>query len=456
MNIRNKIQVFSLVWLVLILCITNVSIYWLFYKQMTDQEIGRLQQQAQNIAQTLHATVNQVDPADFLQAYLTPIGMIRVVNAEGHAVLTAAKDVKFGGLKPAYSDAEVYRLEEKDGVLYAIAQVPVIWKDGTVVSLEMTNSLAGTQETMSMLLVVLVLASLFVLLPALFAGRMLGNIIVGPIQSMMLTMEEIQKRGVFKKLNLPPPSKDELYQLGNTFNKMIDILHQNFTKQQQFVSDASHELKTPLTVIEGYATMLKRWGMKEPDMLEEAVDAIYAEAVRMKTMTQQMLMLANPDEKSELALQEVDLVKLSEETSKWMKRTYEHPITVHVREEQVLVCVDEQKIKQLLVILLDNALTYSSKPIQIEIEQQPRAVKISVIDQGVGIPAEDLPHIFDRFYRVDKARARETGGTGLGLSIAKRIVDAHGGEINVLSEEGRGTTFMVTLPKEVQISGVSQ
>jgi hypothetical protein len=211
-----------------------------------------------------------------------------------------------------------------------------------------------------------------------------------------------------------------------------------------------------LTVIEGYATMLKRWGMKEPDMLEEAVDAIYAEAVRMKTMTQQMLMLANPDEKSELTLQEVDLVKLSEETSKWMKRTYEHPITVHVREEQVLVCVDEQKIKQLLVILLDNALTYSSKPIQIEIEQQQRAVKISVIDQGVGIPAGDLPHIFDRFYRVDKARARETGGTGLGLSIAKRIVDAHGGEINVLSEEGRGTTFMVTLPKEVQISGVSQ
>jgi signal transduction histidine kinase len=139
-----------------------------------------------------------------------------------------------------------------------------------------------------------------------------------------------------------------------------------------------------------------------------------------------------------------------------MKRTYEHPITVHVQEAEVLVSADEQKIKQLLVILLDNALTYSSKPIRIEITEQQRDVTISVIDHGVGIPAEDLPHIFDRFYRVDKARARETGGTGLGLSIAKRIVDAHGGEIDVLSIDGEGTTFIVTLPKSMSLSGVGQ
>lgn len=454
MKIRSKIHLFSTVWLVLILCITDISIYWLFYKEMTDQEMERLQQQARTITQTLHSTVNQVEPADLLQAYLTPIGMIRVVNAQGRAVLTAAKDMTFGGLEPVYSDAETYRLEEKDGMAYAIAQVPVIWKDGTIVSLEMTSSLADVQETMKMLLVVLVFASLFVLLPAFLAGRMLGNIILGPIHSMRLTMEEIQKRGVFKKLELRHQSKDELDQLGNTFNRMIDILHQNFTKQQQFVSDASHELKTPLTVIEGYATMLKRWGMKKPDLLEESVDAIYAEAVRMKKMTKQMLMLANPDEKSELAVQTVDLVRLCEETGKWMKRTYEHAITVHAQEAHVQVCADEQKIKQLLVILLDNALTYSSKPIRIEISEQSAEVMISVVDHGVGIPAEDLPHIFDRFYRVDKARARETGGTGLGLSIAKRIVDAHGGNIDVHSVEGEGTTFTVTLPKAMSLVGV--
>ncbi|HZG79191.1 MAG TPA: sensor histidine kinase, partial [Brevibacillus sp.] len=122
----------------------------------------------------------------------------------------------------------------------------------------------------------------------------------------------------------------------------------------------------------------------------------------------------------------------------------------------IRVHADESKLKQLLVILLDNALSYSSEPIRIEITERSGAVNISVVDHGVGIPKEDLPHIFDRFYRVDKARARETGGAGLGLSIAKRIVDAHGGTIDVWSEIGKGTTFTVSFPKTIRATGGEQ
>lgn len=457
MNIRNKIHLFSTVWLILIVCIINTSIYWLFHKQMMDQELERIQLQAENITETLHSSANQVEPADMLQAFLTPLGMIRVINEESRPILTATKDVAFRDLPPQYSESEAYRIVELDGVAYAMAQMPVIWKDGRIVSLEVTTSLADTQETMRMLRVVLLIASLVVLLPSFFAGRLLGKVILGPIHSMIQTMEEIQNRGVFKKLDLQQhPSKDELYQLGNTFNRMIDILHQNFIKQQQFVSDASHELKTPLTVIEGYATMLKRWGMKKPEVLEESVDAIYAEAVRMKKMTRHMLMLANPHEESLLSIQEVGLVQLSEETAKWMRRTYDQQISVHAPATEIRIQADEQKLKQLLVILLDNALTYSSEPIRIEITKQNGEAALSVVDRGVGIPTEDLPHIFDRFYRVDKARARETGGSGLGLSIAKRIVDAHGGRIDVFSEEGKGTTFTVTFSISKPAAGEEQ
>lgn len=456
MNIRNKIHLFSTVWLVLIVCIINTSIYWLFHKQMTDQELERLQLQARNIAERLHSSANQVEPAELLQAFLAPIGMLRVVNEESRPIITAAKDMKFGDLPPSYSASETYRITEQDGVAYAIAQMPIIWKDGSVVSLEVTTSLADVQETMRMLRVVLIIASLVVLLPSFLAGRVLGKVILGPIHSMIRTMEEIQKRGIFKKLDVQHQSKDELYQLGNTFNKMIDILQLNFDKQQQFVSDASHELKTPLTVIEGYATMLKRWGMKKPEVLEEAVEAIYAEAVRMKKMTRQMLTLANPHEESLLTIQEVDLVALSEETSKWMKRTYDQQITVHAKASDIRVHADESKLKQLLVILLDNALSYSSEPIRIELTEQSGAVSISVIDRGIGIPKEDLPHIFDRFYRIDKARARETGGAGLGLSIAKRIVGAHGGTIDVTSEVGKGTAFTVSFPTSIRATGGEQ
>lgn len=450
MNIRNKIHLFSTVWLVLILFLINASIYWLFYKQMTDLELERLHVQTEKIAETLHAADPLMEPSDLLQAFLGPVGMIRIVNAESRAVITATKDMMYGNWPPAYSAQETYQISKRDGVLYAIAQIPMINRDGNVMSLEVTASLLEVQETMSTLFVVLLVASIVVLLPSFLAGRMLGNIIVGPINSLILTMEEIQSKGTFKKLELTNRSKDELYQMGNTFNRMMDILHQNFVKQQQFVSDASHELKTPLTVIEGYATMLKRWGMKKPELLEESVDAIYAEAVRMKKMTKQMLMLANPDEESNLVIQDVDVVQLCAETSKWMRRTYEQQITVHTPAEGVRLRADEQKLKQVLFILLDNALTYSTELIRIEITERQDAVSIAVIDKGVGIPPEDMSHIFDRFYRVDKARARDTGGTGLGLSIAKRIVDVHKGHLDVESVVGEGTRFTVTLPKSLR------
>jgi hypothetical protein len=172
MKIRHKIHLFTTVWLVLIVCVINTSIYWLFYKLTTDRELERLQLQAETIAETMHATLaNEIEPEELLQAYVTPIGMIRVVNGESRAILTAVKEVSFRNLQPAYSDSETYRLVEQDGVTYAVAQIPMIWSDGSVVSLEVTTSLADTQETMGLLLVVLLVASLVVLLPSFFCRQ---------------------------------------------------------------------------------------------------------------------------------------------------------------------------------------------------------------------------------------------------------------------------------------------
>jgi two-component system, OmpR family, sensor histidine kinase ArlS len=293
---------------------------------------------------------------------------------------------------------------------------------------------------------VLTVAILIVLIPSYLAGRMLSDIILKPINSMIETMEEIQRKSIFKKIELKSQSKDELYKLGSTFNKMMDILAKNFEKQQQFVSDASHELKTPLTVIESNASMLKRWGMKDQALLEESVDAIYSEAVRMQELTKQMLMLANHDGEWNLDIKKVDFVLLSKETSKLMKNAYGQHISVSSPFDRVIGNADRQKMKQLLFILLDNAFKYSTSPIELNVGYEKNHVFFTVEDYGIGIPEEDMAHIFDRFYRVDKARNRGTGGTGLGLSIAKEIVDSHGGSINVVSKEGEGTKFTVTLP----------
>lgn len=447
MNIRNKIHLFSTVWLLLISLVINTSIYFLFYKITTNDKLNHVRLQAETTAAAVKSATSHTNVSDILKARLPLDGMIRIVNEDSHSIITITKETKFTELTPTFKNSQSVELKPINKIQYAIASFPIIWSDGSIVMLEVTESLASTYDSLKILKLVLTVASLVVLIPSFLAGRMLSNIILKPINSMIETMEEIQRKCIFKRIELKTQSKDELYKLGSTFNKMMDILAKNFEKQQQFVSDASHELKTPLTIIESYASMLKRWGMNNHDLLEESVEAIYSEAVRMQEMTKQMLMLANHDAEWNLDIQEVNLVSLSKETSKLLKNVYDQNISVYARYDRVIASADEQKMKQLLFILLDNALKYSTSSIELHVGYENDHIFLTVKDHGIGIPKEDIPHIFDRFYRVDKARNRETGGAGLGLAIAKRIVDSHRGNIDVVSKEGEGTSFTVTLPK---------
>ncbi|WP_100401849.1 ATP-binding protein [Bacillus sp. FJAT-42315] len=451
MKIKNKIYLFSTVTLLIILLIINSSIYWLFAKVTTDGEIDRLKREALHITDGLNQEgVEKIDPATLLQPYLPTNGMLRIIDADSRAIVTQEADGNepMPRTEPRFERKATEGQFEAKGMEYGFVKVPVIWTDGRVMTLEVTESFAGLQRNLNMLKNVLFLASLFVLIPAFFAGRMLSNLILRPVNSMIQTMEDIQVRGIFKKIPLEHQSKDELYKMGNTFNKMMGLLQQNFEKQQQFVSDASHELKTPLTVIESYAKLLKRWGTKKPDVLEESVEAIHSEAVRMKAMTNQMLMLANNSAEWNLDIQRINLVNVCQTAADQLTHAYGRTFQLVSNEESVIVSADEQKIKQVLVVLLDNAMKYSSDAIEIDVGIDQERVFFSVKDSGMGIPKEDLSQVFDRFFRVDKARNRETGGTGLGLSIAKRIVDAHEGEMQLESEEGKWTKVTVLLPNE--------
>ncbi|MEN1935914.1 HAMP domain-containing histidine kinase [Paenibacillus sp. 102] len=449
MKINNKIHLFSTVWLLLILLIINSSIYFLFYKVTTSGELDRLKREALHITEGLNEETSQkIDPVNLFQPYLPSNGMIRIINQNSKPIVRQEVDSKrpIPALETKFERKESEGIYERNGKKYAYVKVPVIWNDGKIVTLEVTESLNSLQKNLKMLQNVLIIASFFVLIPAFFAGRMLSNLILKPVNSMIQTMEHIQERGIFKKISLEKQSKDELYKMGNTFNKMIDLLQQNFEKQQQFVSDASHELKTPLTVIESYAKLLKRWGMKKQDVLEESVEAIYSEAVRMKGMTNQMLLLANNSAEWNLEIKESNLVRVCHGTAEQLENAYNRTFRVITQEETILVRIDEQKIKQVLVVLLDNAMKYSSDTIDIIVGTQDNQVFFAIQDYGIGIPKEDMDKVFDRFFRVDKARSRETGGTGLGLSIAKQIVDAHEGIIQLESEEGEWTKITVYLP----------
>jgi signal transduction histidine kinase len=331
--------------------------------------------------------------------------------------------------------------------------MPIILQDGSVANLQITKSMETATNILSILRLVLTLVTLLALIPVFISSRFLSNFITRPVTSMIKTMTEIRKSGTFKTIKLEGNSKDELFQMGQTFNHMIELLEMNFEKQEQFVSNASHELKTPLTIIVSYTSLLKRRGLKEPQLFTESIEAIHSEALRMKEMTEQLLMLARHHEQWNIELNQVNLNQLLNQTVSVFKNAYNRDIKFAVvNEAPLLIETDEKKLKQLLFIFLDNARKYSDESILVELGKEKDEIYIKIIDHGIGIQESELPKVFDRFYRVDKARSRKQGGSGLGLSIAKEIADAIGIEVQLDSEAGIGTTATLLIKRFEKLS----
>ena len=344
---------------------------------------------------------------------------------------------------------EFYQQEERkifdyNGIPHSFVSIPYIRENGEIVDLQYTESLSSTHHHLQILKIVLIAVTLLAAIPVFLSSRVLGNFISRPISSMIETMSEIRRSGQYKSIDLPEESKDELYQMGETFNKMIHQLELNYEKQEQFVSNASHELKTPLTVIESYSSLLKRRGKDRPDIFDESVEAIQSEASRMKELTEQLLILARHDEQWNVKEETFSLKTIMEQSIRSFQTAFHRDIESHIQDD-VMVVSDQQKLKQLLYIFLDNAYKYSDHSITVKMKAKDDKAMISISDQGVGIPKSDLENIFDRFYRVDKARTRKTGGFGLGLSLARELADALDIHLEIESKEGIGTTIYLTL-----------
>jgi signal transduction histidine kinase len=245
----------------------------------------------------------------------------------------------------------------------------------------------------------------------------------------------------------------ELKGLADAINTMLDRVHESYRQQSQFVSDASHELRTPISVIEGYASILDRWGKNDEKTLLESIDAIKGESSHMKDLVEHLLFLARGDNETiKIQWQMLDIVSLAEEVFRGAQVVSSHHqwhFTVEPVNEAIYLRGDEGLLKQALRILTDNAMRYSPEggSIHLTISAQPEAVRIAVQDQGIGIPPHDIPRIFDRFFRSESSRSKKVCGTGLGLSIAKWIIDRHKGNIQAVSQEGTGTCITVVLPK---------
>ncbi len=245
-------------------------------------------------------------------------------------------------------------------------------------------------------------------------------------------------------------TQEELKNLARAINGMLDRINESYRAQVRFVSDASHELRTPISVIQGYANLLDRWGKNDEKTLQESISAIKDEAANMKDLVEQLLFLARGDNDTIMLQAETfnlaDLIREVASETKMIDASHEFD----VRLNDVLITADRALIKQAARILIDNAIKYtdSGGKITLSTQWENENAKMSVTDNGIGISPEIVPRIFDRFYRADESRARATGGAGLGLSIAKWITSRHGGFMEVLSREGVGTRISIALPVE--------
>ena len=286
-------------------------------------------------------------------------------------------------------------------------------------------------------------------LGAAAAGYSLARRALAPVDRLAIRASAITAERLSERLPVETPG-DELGRLATAFNATLARLERSFDQMQRFTSDASHELRTPLTAVRSVGEV----GLQQPRSPEgyrEIIGSMLEEVDRLSQLVESLLTLSRADAGHvKLTRQPVDLSSLVQDTITQVQVLAEEK-SQHVAAElngPVLISADAVLLRRAVVNLLDNAIKYApaGTAIHVTLSAEGQQAMVSIRDQGPGISAADQDHIFDRFYRVDRSRSRDTAGAGLGLAIARWVVEAHGGVISVTSEEGHGSTFRITLP----------
>jgi heavy metal sensor kinase len=336
--------------------------------------------------------------------------------------------------------------------------VRLAWQKVTIGAHALILGVADPQRkfegVLSAFTTVLLLSTPVILALATGCGVWLGRRALAPVARITDDARAITESNLSARLAVPD-SRDELQQLSETLNDMLGRIEQSFSRTRQFTADASHELRAPMTLIFTAA----QYSLRRARSREELVDGmqkILCESQRTKALIDDLLLLARGDAgKESVTLEMIDggpLLRDAAGQAAGMAAAKDISVSLHLVADMLPVRANEAQLRRLLLILIDNALKYTPPGGRVTIQgsADPTDVTISVADTGAGISSDDLPHVFERFWRADKVRSREAGGTGLGLTIAKQIADLHGAHLRVQSEVGRGSVFTLRLPNSAR------
>lgn len=310
--------------------------------------------------------------------------------------------------------------------------------------MQLIHPLTTFQSMMNYILTTICIVGFGALLFSVSISYYLVNVLMKPLIQLRDAMEFVKNNGFKAQPKFDYVAKDEIGDLLHMYRMLMNELEISFTKQEQFVADASHELRTPIQVIEGHLSLIKRWGKEDPEVMEEALTTSLTEITRMKKMIEELLQLARREEVDKLAT--ANIIQIYEQVKEeliQLNPEVEFELTVVGQVSRALVT--EQALAQIFRNIMSNSIRYNRNvpriQTNIDFEAGDATILVKIEDNGIGISQENLPYIFDRFYRIDESRTNEVSGTGLGLSITKMLAEKYQIEISVESKLQKGTIF---------------
>ena len=386
---------------------------------------------------------------------LLPGVVLRVTDSDGEVFIdtdpryTSIEKFNKGKVEgsPIFSNDEMELSEVKDTMIYC--KKMNYSHDGEEVTMYFFRTIISDKPLFDKLGRGLI----FIDVVSLIFGVVIGYLVSRKVLSPIKTVTELARSIAFGKMDgrIPiPPVNDELTALSKTLNDMLDRLQGGISKQQKFVSDASHELRTPATVIAGYTELLEKYGATDKEILDESIEAIRSEARNMQSLLENLLFLARADQRRQKLHKEIfELSEIVGDVMQKMKTVVKtHEVNL-LQNDTGKVFGDKTTIRQMMRIFLDNAVKYTPKGGKITVEsiREGNEIFLNIADSGIGISPENQPKVFERFFRIDtETLVDEANGSGLGLSIAKWIADKHDIKIDLKSELGKGTTFILKIP----------
>ena len=441
-----------------LLCIINLAVWfgtnYALYEP-AEKTIAYSMKSVQELLSKLEKDVTGFDP-DKVREPLVPGVVLRVVDDEGNIFIDT--DATYPSIElfedckmkdPPHFAKDDFDIALIEGRALVYRARMDYFHAGEHVTFYFFRTITSMKHIFDDLIHFLIFLDILGIIIAIGAGNFISRKVLNPITTMTNLAREIAYGKMDGRIPLPP-ANDELTELAKTFNEMLDRLQGGINQQQNFVSTASHELRTPAAVIASYIELVENCGAEDKEIFNESVEAIRSEAQNMKNLLENLLFLTRTDQqRQQLHKVKFDLSNIVDDVVFKMKKTFTTHEIILSRNDFCEIFGDVTAIRQMLRIFLDNATKYTpvGGKITVSSKVDGKNIFVKISDTGIGISEENWPKIFSRFFRVDTENlVRDANGSGLGLSIAKWIADNHEIKISVESRLGKGTTFILEIP----------